>query len=179
MLKRIKRRMKYNWYVRVKKMDPMDYNIKLMRRRGIIIGEDCKIYTFISAVEASLISIGDRTTVSSNVQFCTHDNAICKAIPGTTDLMGRITIGNDCFLGMNSILLCGVTLGDRCIVGAGAVVTKSYPAGSVIAGNPAKRICGIEEYAEKNAAQAYNYDPIPLREQPAFFNAHPELMVKR
>ncbi len=171
--------MRYYWYVRILKMDEMDFRIMLMRRRGIKIGDNCKIYTFISAVEASLISIGDRTTISSNVEFCTHDNAIRKAIPGTTDLMGRITVGNDCFLGMHSILLYGVTLGDHCIVEAGAVVTKSFPSGSVIAGNPAKRICGIEEYARKYQKQAYNYEPIPLIDQPAFFDAHPELMVKR
>lgn len=179
MLQRIKKSLRYRWYIQAKKMDEMDYKIMLLRRRGIQIGEDCKIYTFINAVEASLISIGDRVTISSNVQFCTHDNAICKAIPGMTDLMGRITVGDDCFVGMNSILLYGVTLGDHCVVGAGAVVTRSFPAGSVIAGNPAKRICSIEEYAEKYRRYAYNYEAIPLKEQPKFFDEHPELMVKR
>ncbi|MBO4562933.1 MAG: acyltransferase [Clostridia bacterium] len=179
MIKQIKNRLKYDWYVKIKKMDGMEYRIMQMRRRGIKIGENCKIYTKISAREASLISIGDRTTLSSNVEFCTHDNAISKAIPGKTDLMGRITIGSDCFIGMNSILIYGVTLGDNCIVGAGAVVTKSFPAGSVIAGNPARRICSIEEYAQKYQNQAYNYESIPMSERAVFFDAHPELMVKK
>lgn len=179
MIYRIKSRLLHDWYVKIKKMPEVDYGIMLMRRRGIRIGDECKIYTFITAGEPSLISIGDRTTISSGVQFCTHDNAISKALPGTTDLVGRITVGNDCFLGMNSILLYGVTLGDHCIVGAGAVVTKSFPAGSVIAGNPARRVCGIEEYADKYRPQAYNYEPIPKPQRPAFFDAHPELMVKR
>ena len=179
MIHRIARRLRHDWAIHIKKMDETDYTVMLLRERGINIGENCKIYTFISAVEASLISIGDRTTISGNVQFCTHDNAICKAIPGTTDLMGRITVGNDCFIGMNSILLNGITLGDHCIVGAGSVVTKSFPAGSVIAGNPAKRIYGIEDYARKNQACAYNYEAIPMSERPAFFDAHPELMLHR
>ena len=179
MIQRLINRFMHDWYVRVKKMNEMDYKIMLMRRNGVTIGEECMIYSFIDPIEKSLVTIGDRTTISSNVQFCTHDNAICKAIPGTTDLMGRITVGNDCFIGMNSILLYGVSLGDHCIVGAGAVVTKSFPPGSVVAGNPARRICGIEDYARKYKAQAYNYESIPLGEQPAFFDAHPELMVIR
>lgn len=179
MIQRIKSRIKYYWYVKLKKMTEMDYKIMLMRRNGVKIGKDCKIYSFINPVETSLVHIGDRTTISSNVHFCTHDNAICKAIPGMTDLMGKITVGNDCFIGMNSILLYGVTLGDHCIVGAGAVVTKSFSAGSVIAGNPARFICGIEDYADKYRKQAYDYEKIPLAEQPAFFEAHPELMVTR
>ena len=173
MLNRIKKIFHRFWYVRIKKMPEPEYNVMLMRQRGIRIGKDCKIYTFITAREASLITIGDGTTVSSNVQFCTHDNAISKALPETTDLMGPITVGKNCFLGMNSILLCGVSLGDYCVVGAGSVVTKSFPAGSVIGGNPARRICSIAEYAEKNKAQAYHYEHIPLSERAAFFDAHP------
>lgn len=179
MFRRIKKKLHRYWYVGMKKMPEVDYSIMLMRQRGIRIGEKCKIYTFITSGEPTLISIGDNTSISSNVQFCTHDNAISKVLPGTTDLIGRITIGNNCFVGMNSILLYGVTLGNHCIVGAGSVVTKSFPAGSVIAGNPAKLICHIDDYANKYRAQAYNYEQIPKTQRAAFFESHPELMVNR
>lgn len=52
--------------------------------------------------------------------------------------VGRVVIGNGCWIGAKVCILKDVTLGDRCIVAAGAVVTKSFPAGSVIAGVPAK-----------------------------------------
>lgn len=52
----------------------------------------------------------------------------------------EIEIGNNVFIGTNSIVLKGVSLGDNCVVGAGSVVTRSFPKNTVIAGNPAKRI---------------------------------------
>ena len=47
-------------------------------------------------------------------------------------------IGNQCFIGMNSIILPGVKIGNNVIVGAGAVVTKDIPSNTIVAGNPAK-----------------------------------------
>ena len=52
--------------------------------------------------------------------------------------VGKVRIGNNCWIGAHAIILKDVDLGDGCVVGAGAVVTKSFPAGSVIAGVPAK-----------------------------------------
>ena len=56
-----------------------------------------------------------------------------------------INIGKNCWIGMNSVILPGVTLGDNTTVGAGSVVTKSFPEGNcVIAGNPARIIRQLE-----------------------------------
>ena len=49
-----------------------------------------------------------------------------------------VRIGRGCFIGARAILLKGVTLGDRAIVGAGAVVTRDVPAGHIAVGNPAR-----------------------------------------
>jgi len=54
--------------------------------------------------------------------------------------IGRVKIGNHCWIGAGAIILKNVELGDACVVGAGAVVTKSFPPGSVLGGVPAKII---------------------------------------
>jgi maltose O-acetyltransferase len=54
--------------------------------------------------------------------------------------VGKVKIGNNCWIGAGVIILKDVDLGDGCVVGAGAVVTKGFPHGSVIAGVPAKPI---------------------------------------
>lgn len=56
-----------------------------------------------------------------------------------------VTIGRDCWIGGGSVILPGVTIGDRSVVAAGSVVTKDVPAGSVVAGAPAKPIRGRAE----------------------------------
>ena len=62
---------------------------------------------------------------------------------------GKVTIGDNCFIGMNTVILKGTTIGNNTIIGAGSVVTGGYPSDCVLAGNPAKVICSLGEYREK------------------------------
>lgn len=92
---------------------------------------------------AANIKLGKGTYIAPNVGIITanHDiNDLDKHSEGKS-----IIIGKKCWIGMNSIILPGVVLGDHTIVGAGSIVTKSFPNGNcVIAGNPAKIIKKID-----------------------------------
>lgn len=103
--------------------------------------------TVIDSMWPWLISIGDNVTLSSNVTILAHDASTNIAGCGTK--LGTVKIGSNVFIGTGSIVLCNVTIGDNVIIGAGSVVTKNCSSNSVYAGNPAKRICSIEDYRER------------------------------
>jgi acetyltransferase-like isoleucine patch superfamily enzyme len=89
------------------------------------------------------IIIGQGTYIAPNVGIITanHDPIdLDKHLPGKD-----VILGEECWIGMNSVILPGIILGRRTIVGAGSVVTKSFPKGNcIIAGNPAKIIRNID-----------------------------------
>jgi acetyltransferase-like isoleucine patch superfamily enzyme len=93
---------------------------------------------YFQCIDANIF-IGKGTYIAPNVGIITsnHDPLdLGRHLPGED-----IVIGEKCWIGMNSVILPGVRLGDRTIVGAGSVVTKSLPEGNcIIAGNPAKVI---------------------------------------
>ena len=68
-----------------------------------------------------------------------EDEAIVRCALKVHRVRGKpITIGDYCWLGANVTVLPGVTIGNRCIIGAGSVVTKDVPDDSIYAGNPAR-----------------------------------------
>lgn len=76
------------------------------------------------------VHIGAQSYVAFDVRILTHDM--------TRGLYLHTRIGRNCFIGGRSLILPGVEIGDNCVVGAGSVVTRSIPARSLVAGNPAR-----------------------------------------
>jgi maltose O-acetyltransferase len=68
--------------------------------------------------------------------------------------IGRVTIGDNVFIGAGSIILQNVCIGKNSIIGAGSVVTKDIPADSIAAGNPAKVIDSLKSFIEKHKTLA-------------------------
>lgn len=159
--------------------DLLAWRVRRGRLDGMRIGSDCRLYSLNIASEAELVELGDRVIVSGDVVFVTHDGGVFLSrgeLPGLNGHYGRIRIGSDCFLGMRAIILPGVELGERCIVAAGAVVMDSFPANSVIAGNPATYVSPTGIYlALKRHSRATVIDPaypFPLKYPPALLVSH-------
>ena len=129
------------YYKRIKKWDAAQIRLDHLRRCGMTIGEKTYIFSDdLETAESYLVSIGNHVMIAAGVRFVTHDASASFYIPGASDLFGRITIGNNCFLGMGALILPGVTLADHCIVAAGSVVTKSFlEPGTVVVGSSARK----------------------------------------
>lgn len=66
------------------------------------------------------------------------------------DVFGKVVIGDRVYIGTNSLIMPGVSICDGSFVAAGSVVTKSVPKGFVVGGKPAKILCTVDEYIERN-----------------------------
>jgi acetyltransferase-like isoleucine patch superfamily enzyme len=83
--------------------------------------------------------IGSNCSISANVQLYSHDSVEWATSGGVAPYSyAKTIIGNNCYIGPNSVIAKGVVLGDGCIVGANSFVNKSFEAHSKIGGNPAK-----------------------------------------
>ncbi len=128
---------------------------KIKIGKSCYVGPNTYIWSFIE------ITIGDHVLIAHN---CNIFDSNCHPLDAEErrvdykDLMNTglgnqrntvehspIIIGDDCWIGANSCIMKGVVLGERSIVAAGSVVTKSFPADVLIGGNPAKVIRKLKE----------------------------------
>jgi maltose O-acetyltransferase len=114
--------------------------------RNVQIMDDCSI----DYSHCSLVCTGDNAVLSHNVDIIAHDASTKKALGYVK--IALTTIGNDVFVGAHSVIMPGVTVGDGAIVGAGSIVTKDVAPGMVVAGNPARPICTVDDYLAKERA---------------------------
>jgi len=112
---------------------------------NISIGEDFYANTGCVFLDCAGIEIGDRVLFGPNVQLyaATHPVETERRREGLEYAL-PITIGDDVWLGGAVVVLPGVTIGDRAVVGAGSVVTKDVPAEVVAAGNPCRPLHELE-----------------------------------
>ena len=118
-------------------------------REGMKVGKN--VYGLINCTidhgHCWLIEIGNNVVFAPQVYLLAHDTSTKRSTGYVR--VGKLEIGDNCFIGARAFIMPGVKLGKNCIVGAASVVTKSFPENSVIAGNPAKYICSVEEYENR------------------------------
>ena len=88
------------------------------------------------------LTIGDRTIIGpyTMIHTANHEMDTDRPIPEQGWNLGPVVLGSDIWIGMGVCILPGVTLGDGCVVGAGAVVTRDVEPFAIVVGNPAKAI---------------------------------------
>jgi len=121
-----------------------------LRHQGVQIGKDAVVLypSYIDGRMPYLVEIGDNVVISLYVTILTHDAT--SAWAGDLIKVGRVTIKNNSFIGAGSTILCNTTIGPNAIVGAGSVVSRDIPPDTVYAGSPARFVCTMEEFIQKN-----------------------------
>lgn len=152
------------WFFLKLVFSPLD----LARKQGVHFGENCLVNDGVNfGSEPYLISIGDNFYSSRNVQFITHDGSInvlrrLYKKYEAADLFANIKVGNNVFLGFGVTILPGSIIEDNVIVGAASLVKGRLQSNSVYAGSPARRICSLDEYLEKNESAFVYTKKMPL-----------------
>lgn len=134
-----------------------DSYLAALRKMGMKIGDGVYLFSsprdcVIDEQNPYLITIGDNVQLTRGVIILTHDYSwsVVKGCYG--EVFGHqapVSIGNNVFIGMNAVILAGSTIGDNVIVGAGSIISGTIPSNVVVAGNPAKVLCSIDEYRVK------------------------------
>lgn len=108
---------------------------------GIKLGQHVFINANCTFLDGAEITIGDHTLVGPDVKIYTpHHPLDYVARRENKEYSYPVAIGCDCWIGGGTIICPGVTIGDRCVIGAGSVVTKNIPSDTIVAGNPARPI---------------------------------------
>ena len=91
-------------------------------------------------LDGAKVTIGSNVFFAPNVQLYTANHPLEADLRKTLENALPISIGDDCWIGGNAVILPGITIGNGCVIGAGSVVTKDIPDNSLAVGNPAKVI---------------------------------------
>lgn len=118
---------------------------------GVKYGKNCFFSTKNWSSEPYLIEIGHNVQITNGVSIHTHGGGhVARKVYPNYDLFGKVVIKDWAYIGAFSQIMPGVTIGEGSLVAAGSIVTKSVPDGVVVAGNPARIICLVDDYVKNN-----------------------------
>ncbi|WP_176461233.1 acyltransferase [Lutibacter agarilyticus] len=124
-----------------------------LRKQGAIIGKNVQIVDKGSFLYepwcAELIEIQDEVVIAAGVRLVNHDSSYANIFGKLPTKYGKIIIESNVYIGVNSIILPGVRIGESSLIGAGTIINKSIPPRSVVVGSPCKIIGTIDKGVEK------------------------------
>ncbi len=131
---------------------------QLLKRRGTLrtIGDDCSVLTNVVITDPQFVVLGNNVRLSGCTLFC-HDgavNMVNRAYGSRLDRFGKIVIGDDVFIGHQAVVLPGTTIGNKVLIGAGAVVSGMVPDNSVMVGVPARKVGTLDDLHRRWSADA-------------------------
>lgn len=107
----------------------------------VVVGKNTWIGPFVVLDGSGGLSIGSYCSISAGTQIYTHDSVAWAGSAGAKPIkLSRVEIGDRCYFGPNVIVQRGVKIGDGAVIGANSFVNKDVPAGSFVAGNPARKV---------------------------------------
>lgn len=136
--------------------NPSELFTKILKLEGFEVGTGTYFYDpnslTIDRERPWMLSIGQYCKIAKGTIILTHDysrSVLRRKFGPVIAEAGKTTIGNNVFIGMNSIILMGASIGNNVIVGAGSVVSGFVPDDVVVAGNPAKVIRTLDQHFER------------------------------
>lgn len=125
--------------------NPRKFRPKILRKLGCNVGKDVFIgdNVRVDMNHADMIYIGDYTHIAGGCRLLCHQRDLKNYCHGDNyaDLnyrLGKIVIGKGVMIGMETLIMPGVTIGDGALIGAGSLVSKDIPAWTIATGRPAK-----------------------------------------
>lgn len=114
------------------------------KKKTLVVGNNCEMGDMTHIVALNCVEIGDNVLIASKC-FISDTSHGCyvgekqdspETLPNKRDLVtGKTKIGNNVWIGENTVILAGADIGDGCIVGANSIVCKEIPEGSIVVGN--------------------------------------------
>lgn len=150
----------------IRKVSP----VQCAKLLGVRVGKECRLIDVEFSTEPYLVQLGDRVS-ATKTRFETHDGAVWlfRKDEPSIDFVSNITIGNNVYIGYDCIVLPGTKIKDNVIIGAKSVVKGVYESGYVYAGVPAKKICSVNAYYEKNKSNFEHTKNMSKKEKKCFY----------